>query len=35
MHIRDLLTTIALNLLANVIYDCIKMRTKVKTKAKH
>lgn len=35
MHIRDLLTTIALNLLANAIYDCIKMRARVKTKAKY
>ena len=35
MHIEDLLTTIILNLLANVIYDCIKMWFEFKNKAKH
>lgn len=35
MHIEDLLTTIILNLFANVIYDCIKMWFEFKNKAQN
>ena len=35
MHIEDLLTTIALNIMANAIYDCIKILIEIKSRAKH
>ena len=35
MHIEDLLTTISLSVMANAIYDCIKILIEVKSRAKH